>query len=58
MGQIAPVLLHLGGIDEIGMFVVPAAGIIWFLRRSERRAQERQLAESDDGGVEGPPGDR
>lgn len=37
----APVVAHLGGIDEIGIFVVPAVLVILYLRRSERRAKER-----------------
>lgn len=32
---------HMGGLDEIAMFVLPAAAIIFFMRRAERRAQER-----------------
>lgn len=39
-------LAHMGGIDEIGMFVVPAVAIILFLRRAERRARERAEAQA------------
>lgn len=35
------VLAHYGGIDEIGVFVVPAVAVILFLRWAERRARER-----------------
>ena len=34
-------LAHYGGIDEIGVFVVPAVAVILFLRWAERRARER-----------------
>ena len=37
---------HYWGIDEIGVFVLPAALAIWALRRAERKA--RKLAESVD----------
>jgi len=44
-------LLHLGGIDEIGVFVVPVVLAILALRWSERRTQratERENAEEPD----------
>lgn len=44
------IFAHLGGIDEIGVFVVPALLAIWALRWSEKRA--RQRAESDEVGDE------
>ena len=37
---------HYWGIDEIGVFVLPAALAIWALRRAERKA--RKLAEDVD----------
>ena len=38
--------LHLGGIDEIGIFVVPAVLAVFALRWSERRAKRRQAEEA------------
>lgn len=35
------VLAHYWGIDEIGVFVVPALLAIWALRRAEKRARLR-----------------
>jgi hypothetical protein len=40
------VVAHLGGIDEIGIFVVPAVLAVLALRWAERRA-ERRAAEED-----------
>lgn len=31
----------MGGLDEIGLFVLPAAAVILLLRRAERRAREQ-----------------
>ncbi len=50
-------LAHLGGIDEIANFVVPALAIIFFMRRSERKAQEAVRAQAADPDVEAAPGD-
>lgn len=45
------VLAHYWGIDEIGVFVVPALLAIWALRRAEKRArhraQEKQVEDGD-----------
>jgi hypothetical protein len=46
-----PVLAHYGGIDEIGVFVVPALIAIWALRKAERRAR-RQAEEREAEGKE------
>ena len=46
-----PVLAHYGGIDEIGVFVVPALIAIWALRKAERRAR-RQAEEREAEGRE------
>jgi hypothetical protein len=35
-------LAHLGGIDEIGVFLVPVVLAILVLRRVERRAREKE----------------
>ncbi len=34
-------LAHLWGIDEIGIFVLPAVLAIWALRRAEKKARAR-----------------
>lgn len=36
------ILAHLGGIDEIGVFLVPAVLAIILLRRVEKKARLRQ----------------
>ena len=33
------VLAHYWGIDEVGIFVIPALAAIWALRWAERRAR-------------------
>jgi hypothetical protein len=38
---------HLGGIDEIGIFVVPALLAVLALRWAERRARRRAAEEED-----------
>lgn len=45
MHALAPVIAHYGGIDEIGIFVVPAVAVILILRWAERRAREKMEAE-------------
>ncbi len=49
-------LAHYGGIDEIGVFVVPAVAVILLLRWAERRAREREDHDDADE-TETPPGD-
>lgn len=39
---------HLGGIDEIGIFVVPALLAVLALRWTERRAKRREMEQSAD----------
>jgi len=39
-------LAHMGGIDEIGIFLIPAVLAIIVLRRVERKAREREADES------------
>jgi hypothetical protein len=42
-------LAHLWGIDEIGVFVIPAVLAIWALRRAEKKARARaQDADKED----------
>jgi hypothetical protein len=48
----SPVLAHYGGIDEIGIFLIPAILAILVLRRVERKARERETAPPDS---ESPP---
>lgn len=45
-------LAHMGGLDEIALFVLPAAAIIFVMRRAERRAQERAANREHDADVE------
>jgi len=44
------VFAHYWGIDEVGIFVIPALAAIWALRWAERRArraaEERELLET------------
>jgi hypothetical protein len=45
------VFAHYWGIDEVGVFVVPAIVALWVLRRAEKKARNsiREHEESDDG---------
>jgi hypothetical protein len=45
-----PFLAHLGGLDEIGVYVVPILLGLYALRWAEKRARQREAAEenSDD----------
>jgi hypothetical protein len=45
MHAVVPILAHYGGIDEIGIFVVPAVAVILILRWAERRARQKMEAE-------------
>jgi hypothetical protein len=47
---------HLGGIDEVGIFVVPALLAVLALRWAERRAR-RRAAEEEDWTPEGEAGE-
>ena len=38
----------MGGIDEIGVFLIPALLAIYVLRRAERQARKRAEAEAAD----------
>ena len=44
--MVIPLLAHMGGIDEIGIFVIPALLAIYVLRRTEREARKRAAAEA------------
>ena len=46
VGVVNPVLAHMGGIDEIGIFLIPALLAIYALRRAERQARKRAEAEA------------
>jgi len=46
VGMVNPVLAHMGGIDEIGIFLVPALLAIYALKRAERQARKRAEAEA------------
>lgn len=41
------VLAHYGGIDEIGIFLVPAVAVFLLMRRAERNARARQRDEDE-----------
>ena len=49
VGMVNPVLAHMGGIDEIGIFLIPALLAIYALRRAERQARKRAEAAAEDG---------
>ena len=51
------VLAHLGGIDEIGVFLIPALLAIIVIRWAERAAS-RHTAEPDDHPGDEPTGDK
>ncbi len=65
MYALDPLLAHYGGIDEIGMFVVPAVAVILILRWAERRARQKMEqeevephgAEAGSDRIKGPPDD-
>lgn len=42
MTVVSPLLAHYGGLDEIGVFVVPAVAVILIMRWAERRAGGRR----------------
>ncbi len=44
--MVNPLLAHMGGIDEIGVFLIPALLAIYALRRAERQARKRVEAET------------
>jgi hypothetical protein len=46
VGMVNPLLAHMGGIDEIGVFLIPALLAIYALRRAERQARKRAEAET------------
>jgi hypothetical protein len=46
VGMVSPVLAHMGGIDEIGIFLIPALLAIYAFRRAERHARKRAEAEA------------
>ena len=48
--MVIPLFAHMGGIDEIGIFVIPALLAIYVLRRTEREARKRAAAEAAEDG--------
>jgi hypothetical protein len=46
VGMVNPVLAHMGGIDEIGIFLIPALLAIYALKRAERQARKRAEQEA------------
>ena len=55
--MVNPVLAHMGGIDEIGIFLIPALLAIYALRRAERQARKRAEAEAAAGDGAAAPDD-
>ena len=57
VGMVIPLLAHMGGIDEIGVFLIPALLAIWALKRAERQARKRaaELEAEAGGAPEGAP---
>ena len=45
--MVSHLLAHMGGIDEIGIFLIPALLAIFALRRAERQARRRAEAEAE-----------
>jgi hypothetical protein len=41
-------LAHYGGIDEIGVFVLPALLALWAIRWAEKRSRARAASEGSD----------
>ncbi|MGH8926989.1 MAG: hypothetical protein ACRDWH_01460 [Acidimicrobiia bacterium] len=52
--MVIPLLAHMGGIDEIGIFLVPALLTIWALRRAEKAAKARAAEEDGEENAEAP----
>lgn len=48
VGMVMPLLGHLGGLHEIGIFLVPALLAIFALRWAEKRARQRA---ANEGGI-------
>lgn len=46
------IFAHMGGLDEIALFALPAAAIIFFMRRAERRARERVSSQEGEADLE------
>ena len=45
VGMVNVLLAHMGGIDEIGIFLVPALLAVFALRWAEKRARKRSASE-------------
>jgi hypothetical protein len=46
VGMVRPLLAHMGGIDEIGVFLIPALLAIYAFKRADRAARKRAAAEA------------
>jgi hypothetical protein len=55
--MVNPLLAHMGGIDEIGVFLIPALLAIYVLRRAERQARKRAEAETATASEDGAAGE-
>lgn len=47
LGVVNALLAHMGGIDEIGIFLIPALVAIFTLRWVEKRARARESDDQD-----------
>ncbi len=59
-GTVASILAHYGGVDEIGVFVVPAVAVILLMRWAERRAKQRRQdgSTAEESSADAAPSDR
>lgn len=48
LGMVTALLAHMGGIDEIGIFLIPALVALFTLRWVEKRARAREGDEERD----------
>ena len=51
VGMVSPWLAHMGGIDEIGVFLIPALLAIYALKWAERKTRKR-AAEAEAGSLD------
>jgi hypothetical protein len=53
--MVMPLIAHYGGIDEIGVFVIPVLLALWALRWADRRARRAEAeSEKDETNPDGP----
>lgn len=54
VGMVNVILAHMGGIDEVGIFLVPALLAIFALRWAEKRARARASSDEQPGDLNEP----